>query len=172
MVIKRATAKVFAYASDVRTFAEWGTGVLSSSQTSGDGPGVGASYMIKRKVGGRVFDVEITIAEYVPNQRLVLQGVTNGAPWTSEMDLEPIDEGTAVTESIHLNPSGLARLFSGLMAILVRRTHRRDLVGLRNRLELAGGFWALVAGVVVYGVVAVSLAISFLAARSTPGPRP
>ena len=39
-------------------------------------------------------------------------------------------------------------------------------------LEPAGGLWALVAGVVVYGVVAVSLAISFLAARSTPEPRP
>jgi hypothetical protein len=75
------------------------------------------------------------MAEYRPDERIVLHGVSNGMPWTSEMTFAPIDEGTMLSESIQLQPAGVARFFSPVMALLVRRTHRRDLAGLRFRLE-------------------------------------
>jgi hypothetical protein len=61
VLISQPVAIVFSYASDIRTFTEWGTGVLSVAQIAGDGPGVNAAYAVRRKLGRRVFDVNTTL---------------------------------------------------------------------------------------------------------------
>jgi hypothetical protein len=48
------------------------------------------------------------------------------------------DGETSVSESIRLQPTVIASIFSPVLALLVARTHRRDLDNLRRGLESMG----------------------------------
>jgi uncharacterized protein YndB with AHSA1/START domain len=65
--------KVFAYLADFTTTTEWDPGTVRTTRTSGDG-GVGTVYRNVSRFAGRETELDYTVVELDPQQRIALEG--------------------------------------------------------------------------------------------------
>ena len=116
---------VFAYVADVRTFREWGHGVLDLRHIGGGETGLGATYGYTRRVFGRTVTGTLRVVGHEPDHTFVLEGESGGAPFVSRVTFEAVPGGTRLTEEVtQAAPALLGPLVGVLVGRIVRTDHR------------------------------------------------
>lgn len=121
ITIERPIQDVFAYLADGTNNPRWRPGVLSIERTSPDS-GAGATYRQKlRGPGGRTIDGDYQITTYQPPALIEFRVTAGPARPTGRFTLTEAGAGrTAVTFALGLQPTGLMRLMSGVIAKTMR----------------------------------------------------
>jgi uncharacterized membrane protein len=135
ITIGRPIEAVFAYLADGTNNPRWRSGVLSIERASGL-DGVGATYRQKlRGPGGRTIDGDYRVTRFEPPNCLEFEVVAGPARPTGRFALTEESPGrTTVTFSLDLQPTGLMRLMSGMVAKTMR-SEVRQLSTLKADLE-------------------------------------
>jgi uncharacterized membrane protein len=135
-VIERSAADVWAYAADIVRHPDW-MNVTNAAVLRGTGSEVGSRGRERLALGPFKWDVELEVAEAVPERRIVWRSVS-GAPFDLEvsLDLEPAGPAsTRATYGAAIQPHGLWRLLSPLMAAEGKAGPERELRRLKENVE-------------------------------------
>ncbi len=137
-IIQRPAAEVWAYAADIVRHPDW-MSVKNATLLRGDGSGVGSRGRERLVLGPFSWDVEFEVAEAVPGRKVVWRSVA-GAPFDLEiaLDLQATSEtSTNATYSAAIEPHGVWRLLSPLLAMEGKAGPERELRRLKQNLETA-----------------------------------
>jgi uncharacterized membrane protein len=135
-VIERPAADVWAYAADIVRHPDW-MSVTNAALLHGTGSQVGSRGRERLALGPFKWDVEFEVAEAVPERRIVWRSVS-GAPFdlAVSLDLEPTGPAsTRATYGAAIQPHGLWRLLSPLMAAEGKAGPERELRRLKDNVE-------------------------------------
>jgi uncharacterized membrane protein len=135
-VIERSAADVWAYAADIVRHPDW-MNVTNAAVLHGTGSEVGSRGRERLALGPFKWDVELEVAEAVPERRIVWRSVS-GAPFDLEvsLDLEPAGPAsTRATYGAAIQPHGLWRLLSPLLAAEGKAGPERELRRLKENVE-------------------------------------
>jgi len=135
----------FAYLSRFDRAAEWDPGVAEGSMLTPEPVGRGSRFALRAEFLGRTLPLEYEIIDFEPATRVVLRAETplvrsiDTITFASEAAGSKADDatsgGTVVTYDARLEPKGLARVASPLLALAFRRIGDRAAGGLRKRLR-------------------------------------
>jgi uncharacterized protein YndB with AHSA1/START domain len=139
ITIERPIDDVFAFVTDVAQMPRWITGVTAARLASAE-MGAGARYVLDYTGGWRSSEVEIEVAEFSPPHTFATRSSRGPFAFEGRMELQPVDEGTAVANIIEAGPDSLStRIASWLFGRMLRPqfTKRllRELEQLRTAIE-------------------------------------
>lgn len=141
-VIARPRAEVAAYTIDPAHEPEWIRGIVASTPITPGPLEKGSRVRRVAKFMGRRIEYTPEVLELDPGQRLLMQ-TDKPFPMTIEYEFADRDGGAVFRQRLTGGPSGIAGLFSPLMAIIVRRNIRGDMARLGVVLEIARSLAAL-----------------------------
>lgn len=132
--IDRPAAEVFAYVADFANNPEWQGGMTSCRWTSDPPMVVGATYAQEARFLGRAIHTHFRVSAVDPGRSISIESTKSTFPIQVTRRVEPTETGCRVTAHIRGQPSGLMRLFSGM----VRRSVAKDYRELKRMLESSG----------------------------------
>jgi uncharacterized protein YndB with AHSA1/START domain len=128
----RRAEEVFDLLADMRNAASWDPGdatLVSAGPDGGVGPG--ATFDVTLRLAGRPRHVTYRVADYDRPRRVVLEADDPAFRSVDTVTVEPLEGGGArATYDAVLEPAGLLRLASPLMAAAFGRIARRAAAGL------------------------------------------
>lgn len=122
VTVNRSQKDVFDYLAEGTHNREWRAGVLEIERTSA-ADGLGATYrQVLSGPGGRPIDGDYKVTVFDPPQRLEFQVTAGPARLAGVFELSGDDgQPTRVRFSLDLNPSGLMRLMTPMIARQMQR---------------------------------------------------
>ena len=132
VLISRPAEDIFDLVADVRRNQEWSPGFSGAEKTTGGAVGLGTSFRTTSKGIG---DIEIRIDDYVRPVRLAFVGTGRLATIHHRFAFHPEARDTWVEQRIDVQPAGMLRPLSPLMAAMLRRTILRNTADLKQYLE-------------------------------------
>jgi uncharacterized protein YndB with AHSA1/START domain len=134
VIIRRSPQDVFGFLSAFENVPRWNYAIVETHITS-DGPvGVGATYRQMRSLPSRSEET-FRVTEFDPHRRLAIYGDLGPFEGTLTYDLEPVDEGTRLTNTADLVARGLLRMAAPIAGGRVRRAVAANLDKLKEILE-------------------------------------
>jgi len=135
-VINRPITTVFAFIANPENHPQFETDFLEVKRLSAGGDGVGSVYRYKQKMLGRVIESRLVMTEYLPEQKITLEGDWMGPlkPQRSYL-CGAVDGGTQVTLVVQPQLRGLIKVLEPLMAYMVQRREHTLLSNLKGLLE-------------------------------------
>jgi carbon monoxide dehydrogenase subunit G len=134
IAIARTPADVFAYISDIRNDPSWHTDVLEV-RSSTDAVGMGTVFDVKVKPSMGVSQGTMTVARLEPGRLVEFKGQMGKMAPTVTNVCEPDGTGTRVTRRVELEPPGLMRLMTPLIARMIGKSNERFLANLKRVME-------------------------------------
>jgi uncharacterized protein YndB with AHSA1/START domain len=134
VTIGRSPADVFAYLADFENVPTWNYAIVETRKLSEDPVGVGTKYRQVRQLP-RPIEESFEITEFEPNARLSVEGTFGPFPGRFSYLLEPVAQGTRVTNVVELQPSGVLKLVGGLATARLRSAVGANLDKLKEILE-------------------------------------
>jgi uncharacterized protein YndB with AHSA1/START domain len=135
VIIRRPVEEVFAYVTDLTHSAEWQAGLLEVRKLT-DGPvGVGTRYAFVRQFMGRKVEAANEFVAYEPNRKVQFRIASGPMPGQGTYLFEATPDGTKVTSIVELEPGGLSRLATPLIAASLRREITAGLPVLKELVE-------------------------------------
>lgn len=134
-LVSRPRHDVFAYTADFENIEQWDPGVVSSSRIDSGPLGVGSRFAVAVKMGMTAKQMSYEIAEFVPDERVVLVGTGGGLHAVDDIRFTPQDGSTLIDYQATLTFSGLMGRFGPLLQPLLRRVGKRALDGLAGALR-------------------------------------
>jgi uncharacterized membrane protein len=133
--IDRPRAEVARYATDWRNDPVW-IGALKEATLVGDGPfGVGSRVARVGSFLGKRIEYVNEVAEYEPDQRLVMRSVKAPFPMTVVYEFDDADGRTIMRIRAQGDASGFYRLAGPVLGRAVKRGIASDLARLKAELE-------------------------------------
>ena len=126
--IKAPVERVFEYATDPDTAAEWQDGVIESRKTPGGQTGQGTTMRTVRVLMGQRLESTAEITEYVPNQKYALQ--TTGGPvrFNLRQTFTPDGDNTRLETHVEMEPGDRVVLCCDGLSNLVEDEEILDVV--------------------------------------------
>ncbi len=115
--------------------AEWDPGVAAGTMLTPEPVGRGSRFGLRARFLGRSVPMEYEIVEFEPSARIVLRAETPFVRSIDTITFEAVSGETIVTYDARLEPKGVARLATPLLALAFRRIGDRAAAGLRDRLH-------------------------------------
>ena len=135
VLVERPPAEVFALLADYRRDGEWRRAV-TAMRVEPDAPVVvGSTISETLRFAGRTWITDTTVTALQPGRSLCFQGGDATMQVSGRREVEPWGDGTRVRQQLTLEPRGLLRLLSPLLAAMYRRVATRDLATLRDLLQ-------------------------------------
>jgi carbon monoxide dehydrogenase subunit G len=135
IVIARPAAEVFEFVSDLRNDPRWHTDILEAQLTGGGSIGPGSVFAIKFKPFMGHSEGTVTVSEYSPPQRTVLQGKMGKMAPTITLTVKPEGAGARFTRRVDMQPPGLMRVMAPLMGGMFRKQNAGFVANLKRVLE-------------------------------------
>jgi uncharacterized protein YndB with AHSA1/START domain len=132
--IARPPSEVFDYVSDVRNDPNWHTDVLSVSSSTPQ-IGKGTVFEVKVKPSMGVSEGTMTVADYEPPRRLVLDGRMGKMAPKVTYTVEAEGSGTKYTRTVEIDPPGVMKLMSPMMKMMIGKSNNGFLANLKRVLE-------------------------------------
>jgi uncharacterized membrane protein len=130
--IARPAGVVFAYVAEFENNPTWQGGMRSCAWTSEERMGVGSTYVQQARFFGRRIDTHFRVTEMEPGRRISIESSQSTFPIQVTRSVEPLGaEQCRVTAHIRGQPTGVLKLFSGM----VKKSVRKDYEKLRALLE-------------------------------------
>ena len=126
---------VFGVIADFSQGPRWQPNMRSARWTSSSPPKVGSTFEQTAHFMGRDMTAAYEVTEYDPPHVVAIRSTSGPFPITVRRVVEPHSDGTRVTETSSGGPGGVARLFSPLLTVMLRRTIGRDYRHLTALLE-------------------------------------
>ena len=140
MLVERSIAiastpmEVFGYISDIRNDPSWHTDVLEV-RSSTDAVGMGTVFDVKVKPSMGVSQGTMTVSRLEPGRLVEFKGQMGKMAPTVTNICEPDGTGTRVTRRVELEPPGLIRLMTPLIARMIGKSNERFLANLKQVME-------------------------------------
>jgi carbon monoxide dehydrogenase subunit G len=132
--IARPADEVFAFLADFENNPRWQGGMRSCTWTSREEQVVGSTYVQEARFLGRRIDTHFRVTEYEPGRKISIESTKSTFPIQVTRKVEPLGEGRCrVTAHIRGQPTGLLRLFSGMVRGSVRKDYAKLKVLLESR---------------------------------------
>ena len=135
--IARPPAEVFDYIADVRNDPSWHTDVLEV-RSSTEVVGMGTTFDVRVKPSMGVSEGSMTVSRFEPGRLVEFRGQMGKMAPTVTNICEPDGKGTRVTRRVELEPPGVMRLMSPLIAGKIGKDNEKFLANLERVLEGAG----------------------------------
>ena len=133
--VARPVDAVFAYVADPRHFPEWNSAVERVDAAPGPGSGVGARYVMHRRLPGGQAVNELEITAWEAPHAFAIRTTSGPTPFAYRYAFAPVDGGTDVRLDAEVALSGAAALAPPLAAHLVKRGVDANFAQLRRVLE-------------------------------------
>jgi uncharacterized protein YndB with AHSA1/START domain len=135
LTIQRPVDDVFAFLADFENIPTWNHAIVQTRKTSPGPVGVGTTYRQLRSTPSRSEEgFEVTVFE--PSSRLEIHGDIGPFTATISYLLEPIGDGTGLTNTVDLQPASVAvRLVAPLATSRVKAAVAANLNTLKRKLE-------------------------------------
>jgi uncharacterized protein YndB with AHSA1/START domain len=130
--IQRPAAEVFAFVSNPENNPRWQNGMVACTWTS-EPLQVGATYRQEARFFGRPIHTHFEVVDYQPDERIEFHSTVSTIPLQITRRVEPAADGCRVTAHVRGQPTGVLKLFSGMVA----RSVARDYAKLKLLLESA-----------------------------------
>jgi carbon monoxide dehydrogenase subunit G len=114
--IPGAPEEVFAYLSDLENLPAWQTGVVEARLTSTGPIGIGSTAHVVRELMGQRIEAPLTVTEYEPPRRMVVDSKVGGVGVSIALDLAAADLGTEVGVTAEIRGSGLTAFMEPMIA--------------------------------------------------------
>lgn len=134
ITIRRSPAEVFEYLADFENVPTWNDAIVETRKLAGAKVGVGTKYRQVRKLP-RPSEERYEVTEFDPEARLTVAGTFGPFPGRFSYLLEPVAEGTRVSNVVELQPSGVLKLVGGLAASRLKGAVGANLDKLKELLE-------------------------------------
>lgn len=132
--IERPAHDVFQFLANFENVPTWNYAIVETHKTS-EGPiGVGTTYGQIRSVPSRS-EESFEVTEFEPDSRLAIRGDLGPLEGTLTYELEPIGDGSRLTNRADLRARGLAKLAAPLAAGRIRAAVAANLAKLKELLE-------------------------------------
>ena len=128
-------AETFAYMADFANARQWDPSV-SSAQRIGDAPsGIGSTFDLVARFGGRDVPLRYDIVEYDAPRRVVLEAQRPGFVSRDTITVEAAGNGSVVHYDATLAFGGVGRLFEPVMQRIFNRVGARATLGMQTALN-------------------------------------
>lgn len=134
VLIKRPRRDVFVFLADFENVPRWNHAITETRQMSPGPVAVGTRYRQFRTLPS-TSEEEFEVTQFEPDQRLQLDGDLGPFQATLTYVLDAVDEGTSLTNIVHLRGRGLARLAAPVLAGRIRDAVKSNLDTLKALLE-------------------------------------
>ena len=134
VTINRPPAEVFAFLAHFENVPLWNYAISDTQKITGGPVGVGSRYRQTRTLPTQSEET-FEVTEVEPDRKLSIQGALG--PFHGEVTylLQPAGNGTALTNTMNLQPSGALRLIAPLAASRVKSAVAANLDTLKQILE-------------------------------------
>jgi uncharacterized protein YndB with AHSA1/START domain len=132
--IARPPAEVFDYISDIRNDPTWHTDV-QEVRSSTDAVGVGTVFDVRVKPSMGVSEGTMTVSRFEPGSLVEFQGRMGRMAPTVTNICEGDGLGTRVTRRVELEPPGIMRLMTPMIARKIGTSNEGFLANLKRVLE-------------------------------------
>ena len=136
--IDRPPAEVFGFLSDMAQNPQWQKGMQSCRWTSEPPLGPGSTYDQVAKFLGKEIVASFEVTEFEPGRRIRIETTSGTMPIDVTRTVEPNGGGSSVGALVRGDASGVFRLATPLLRLLVRRSVVRDYRRLKALLESEG----------------------------------
>ena len=123
--IDRPANEVFAFVADFENNPRWQGGMKACRWTSDARMVKGATYVQEARFVGRKIDTHFVVTEIDPGRSISIESTVSTFPIQVTRSVEPIgDDRCRVTAHIRGQPTGVLKLFSGMVKKSVRKDYR------------------------------------------------
>ena len=130
--INRPAADVFAYIADFENNPRWQGGMRSCQWTSEERMALGSTYVQEARFFGRKIDTHFRVTGVEPGRTISIESTKSTFPIQVTRSVESLaGDRCRVTAHIRGQPTGLLKLFSGM----VKKSVRKDYDNLKQLLE-------------------------------------
>jgi len=130
-----APEAAFAFVADFANAMHWDPGVVTSERLDVGPVGVGASYRLGVRLGGRIAPMEYRISVFEPSRRVVLVGAGSGVTAVDEIRFTPIGTGTRIDYTADIRLGGLLRPVQPFLGRAFAKLGRDALDGMQRALD-------------------------------------
>ena len=127
--------RAFAFVADFANAPAWDPGTASSERIDEGPVGVGATYRLGVRMGGRVAPMEYRVTRWEPPVRVVLHGAGSGVRAVDDIRFAETSGGTTVDYTADIRLTGWLRLLAPFAGGAFRRIGSRAAAGMRAALE-------------------------------------
>jgi hypothetical protein len=135
ILIHRPVEEVFDFVADERNEPRYNPQMLHVEQTSSGPIGVGTTFRAESASQGRPVDMTIAFTEYQRPTRLTSSTHLTNIDIQGALTFDPVEEGTWMRWSWTLEPRGMLKLLTPVVALMGRRQERTIWAGLKRYLE-------------------------------------
>jgi carbon monoxide dehydrogenase subunit G len=125
----------FGFVADFANSERWDPGVRSSVRLDSGPVGVGATYKLEVKMGGRFAPMEYCVTDFEPGRRVVLTGKGSGVSAVDEIQFEPSSGGTRIHYTADIKLGGVLRLLQPFLGGAFRKVAADARDGMKNTLD-------------------------------------
>ena len=125
----------FAYIADFVNAREWDPGVASAERIGEGEVGVGSTYRLGVRLGGRVAPMDYRISVFDPPGRVVLIGSGSGVSAIDDIRFAPAGTGTRIDYRADIRLGGWLRLIQPLLRGAFTKLARNATEGMRRTLD-------------------------------------
>ncbi len=134
LTIQRSLQDVFNYLAAFENVPQWNYAIAETRKASNGPVGVGTIYRQTRSLPSRSEET-FQVTEFDPNRRLAIRGDLGPLKGTLTYELEPVREGTRLTNTAELEGRGLLKVAAPITTGNVRRAVATNLEKLKEILE-------------------------------------
>jgi uncharacterized protein YndB with AHSA1/START domain len=132
--IRRPAREVYSYLVDLEHIPDWNWAISETRKMTPGPVAVGTRYLQSRRVPAPASEV-LEITDLEPERRIGVQGTLVDLPVDLVYDLEPIEEGSRLTNTVELRAGGVAGLVAPIIGGRIKRSVAGNLARLKARLE-------------------------------------
>jgi carbon monoxide dehydrogenase subunit G len=125
----------FPFVADFANSERWDPGVRSSVRVDPGPVGVGATYKLEVRMGGRFAPMEYRVTEWEPGRRVVLAGKGSGVTAVDEISFGPTPTGTHIDYIADIKLGGLLGLLQPFLGGAFRKVAADAREGMQRRLD-------------------------------------
>jgi uncharacterized membrane protein len=135
IIIDRPVDEVFDFVADERNEPRYNPQMRYAEQTSAGPIGVGTTFRAESTSRGRPVMMTIAFTEYQRPRRLTSATHLSTMDIQGTLTFDPVPEGTRMRWSWNLQPQGMLKLMTPVIALIGRRQERTIWTGLKRYLE-------------------------------------
>ena len=133
--IQAPVERVFEYATDPDTAAEWQDGVIESRKTPSGQTQAGTTMRTVRVLMGQRLESTAEITEYVPNQKYALKTTGGPVQFQLRQTFTPDGDGTRMDTHVEMEPGGSMEVAEPVVARSLREQMENNARKLKEILE-------------------------------------
>ncbi len=133
--IKAPVERVFEYATDPDTAAEWQDGVIESRKDPAGQTHAGTTMWTVRVLMGQRLESMAEVTEYVPNQKYAIKSTGGPMQFQMRQTFAPDGDGTRVETHMEMEPGGAMQVAEPVVAQNLREQMKNNTKKLKDILE-------------------------------------